>query len=361
MKPDNFKHSLLDSLSTAVLVLDGDLNIAYINSAAETLLATSANRIIGTSAVHLLSGGEHHSDALAAALSDGNPYTVRKTPLSLPDQSQVIVDYTVTPVALPPPLGTTLLIEIQPMERIMRIDREEALISAHDTSRNLIRGLAHEIKNPLGGIQGAAQLLAAELGDKELREYTTIITYEVERLRKLVDRLLGPNKPARFQPVNIHEITEHVAALIEAETRDELPIIRDYDPSIPDIHGDREQLIQAVLNVARNAMQSLKGAGLVGRGGCIRLRTRIQRHFTIGRDHHRVVCRLDIVDNGPGIPAEIGHRIFYPMISGRPEGSGLGLPIAQSAIAVHRGLIECDSHPGHTQFSIFLPIDSAHE
>lgn len=361
MKQDIFEHGLLDSLSTAVLVLDPSLLIVYLNSAAETLLAASASRIVGTSAVHLLSGSEHHSDALAAALNDGNPYTVRKTPLSLPDQTQVVVDYTVTPVTLLPTPGKALLIEIQPMERIMRIDREEALISAHDTSRNLIRGLAHEIKNPLGGIQGAAQLLAAELDDRELREYTSIITYEVERLRKLVDRLLGPNKPAQFQPVNIHEVTEHVAALIEAETRDELPIIRDYDPSIPEIHGDREQLIQAVLNVTRNAMQSLKGASMIGHGGCIRLRTRIQRHFTIGRDHHRVVCRLDIIDNGPGIPPEISQRIFYPMISGRPEGSGLGLPIAQSAIALHRGLIECDSHQGHTQFSIFLPIDSAYE
>jgi len=183
----------------------------------------------------------------------------------------------------------------------------------------------------------------------------------VERLRKLVDRLLGPNKPAKFAPVNIHEVTEHVAMLIEAETQGELPIVRDYDPSIPELAGDKEQLIQATLNVMRNAMQSLKAAGIIGRGGVIRLRTRIQRHFTIGKDHHKVVCRLDIIDNGPGIPADISERIFYPMISGRAEGSGLGLPIAQSAINLHRGLIECDSRQGYTQFSIYLPIDCDHD
>lgn len=359
MNQDVNAHLLLDSLTTAVVVLDDSLLIRYLNPSAETLLAASAARLCGTSAATFFSGMENRLDALYNALKDGAPFTERKAALSLPDQSQVVVDYSVTPLVTA--TGKVLLIEMQAMERIMRIDREEALISAHDTSRNLIRGLAHEIKNPLGGIQGAAQLLAAELDSEDLHEYTAIITTEVERLRKLVDRLLGPNKPAVFAPVNIHEVTEHVAALIEAETRDELPIIRDYDPSIPEIQGDREQLIQAVLNVARNAMQSLKGAGMIGRGGCIRLRTRIQRHFTIGKENHRVVCRLDIIDNGPGIPADITHRIFYPMISGRPEGSGLGLPIAQSAISLHRGLIECDSRQGHTQFSIFLPIDNDHE
>ncbi|MFA5496029.1 MAG: nitrogen regulation protein NR(II) [Porticoccaceae bacterium] len=359
MNQDVNAHLLLDSLTTAVMVLDDSLLIQYLNPSAETLLAASAARLHGSSAAALFSGMENRLDALYHALKDDTSFTERKAAMSLADQSQVIVDYSVTPLTVRN--ARILLIEMQPMERIMRIDREEALISAHDTSRNLIRGLAHEIKNPLGGIQGAAQLLAEELDSEELREYTAIITTEVERLRNLVDRLLGPNKPAILAPVNIHEVTEHVATLLEAETRDDLPIIRDYDPSIPEIHGDREQLIQAVLNVARNAMQSLSGAGMIGRGGCIRLRTRIQRHFTIGRDHHRVVCRLDIIDNGPGIPAEIGNRIFYPMISGRAEGSGLGLPIAQSAISLHRGLIECDSRQGYTQFSIFLPIDNDHE
>ncbi len=359
MNQDVNPHLLLDNLATAVLVLDDSLLVRYLNPSAETLLAASAGRLRGTSAAVFFSGNESRLDALYAALRDGTAFTERKAALSLQDQSQAIVDYSVTPVRSGQ--RQLLLIELQPMDRIMRIDREEALISAHDTSRNLVRGLAHEIKNPLGGIHGAAQLLAAELNSEELQEYTAIITTEVERLRNLVDRLLGPNKPSVFAAVNIHEVTEHVAALIEAETRDELPIIRDYDPSIPELKGDREQLIQAVLNVTRNAMQSLTAAGMIGRGGCIRLRTRIQRHFTIGKDHHRVVCRLDIIDNGPGIPPEIVNRVFYPMISGRAEGSGLGLPIAQTAISLHRGLIECDSRQGYTQFSIYLPIDNDHE
>lgn len=359
MKQEVLEHLLMDSLSTAVLVLNQDLTIVYVNPSAETLLASSANRICGSPASHFFSAAEQQLEALSEAFISGNPYTVRKASLSLADQSQVLVDYAVTPLVVKH--SRLLLIEMHAMERLMRINREEALITAHDTSRNLIRGLAHEIKNPLGGIQGAAQLLAAELEEEDMREYTDIITSEVERLRKLVDRLLGPNKPVKMRPVNIHEVTEHVAALLEAETQGELPIIRDYDPSIPGILGDSEQLIQAVLNVTRNAMQSLKSANMLGRGGCIRLRTRIQRHFTIGRDHHKVVCRLDIIDNGPGIPPEISHRIFYPMISGRPEGSGLGLPIAQSAISLHGGLIECDSRQGHTQFSIFLPVDVENE
>lgn len=359
MNQDVNAHLLLDSLSTVVLVLDDSLLIQYLNPAAEALFAASAARLCGASAASLFSGVENRIDALYHALKLGNPYTERKASLSLPDQSQVVVDYHVTPYSAKG--AKFLLIEMQPMDRIMRIDREEALISAHDTSRNLIRGLAHEIKNPLGGIQGAAQLLAAELDSPELQEYTGIITTEVERLRKLVDRLLGPNKPAIFAAVNIHEVTEHVAMLIEAETQGELPIVRDYDPSIPEFEGDKEQLIQAVLNVMRNAMQSLKAAGMIGRGGVLRLRTRIQRHFTIGKDHHKVVCRLDIIDNGPGIPADISERIFYPMISGRPEGSGLGLPIAQSAVSLHRGLIECDSRQGYTRFSIYLPIDCDHD
>lgn len=351
---------LLDSLATAVLVLDESLLILYLNPAAETLLAASAARLSGTSAAPFFSTAENRIDALYSALRDGAAFTERKATLTIQDQSEIIVDYSVTPIKVSQ--RPCLLVELQPMDRIMRIDREEALLSAHDTSRNLIRGLAHEIKNPLGGIQGAAQLLDAELDKEELHEYTAVIITEVERLRNLVDRLLGPNRPAVFARVNIHRVTEYVATLIEAECRD-LPIIRDYDPSIPELMGDREQLIQAVLNVTRNALQSLKSAGLIGPncGGWIRMRTRIQRNVTIGKNHHRTACRLDIIDNGPGVPADISNRIFYPMISGRPEGSGLGLPIAQAAINLHRGMIECDSQPGHTQFSIFLPFDNDHE
>lgn len=352
---------LLDNLTTSVLLLDKSLVITYLNASAESLLSVSANRVCGSSAEIFFAGSDMHMSTLRKALSSGSPFTERKVTIFLPDQSQIIVDYSVTPVLMGG--EKMLIVELQGMDRIMRINKEEAMISAHKTSKNLIRGLAHEIKNPLGGIRGASQLLASELeqADPELREYTDIITSEVERLSNLVDRMLGPNKPGQMTPVSIHAVTEKVATLVKAETQGELPIIRDYDPSIPDIIGDREQLIQAVLNVVRNAMQSLKGAGMVGKGGVLRLRTRIQRHFTIGKKHHRVVCRLDIIDNGPGIPQDIADRIFYPMISGRPDGTGLGLSITQSAINLHHGLIECDSRRGHTQFSIYLPIEADSE
>ncbi|MCK9468957.1 MAG: ATP-binding protein [Porticoccaceae bacterium] len=353
---------VLDNLATAVVALDESLLIQYLNPAAEALLATSAGRLLGTSIAPFFAT-TGRLDALYSALREGTAFTERKATLTIQDHSQAIVDYSVTPIRVD--LSPWLLVELQPMDRIMRITREETLTSVHNTSRNLVRGLAHEIKNPLGGIQGAAQLLDAELDREELHEYTAVITTEVERLRNLVDRLLGPDRPAVFAAVNIHQVTEYVATLIDAEWHGSRLLIRDYDPSIPELQGDREQLIQAVLNIVRNAVQSLKAAGLIdssgNKRGLIRLRTRIQRNVTIGKHHHRTVCRLDIIDNGPGVPAELSNRIFYPMISGHPEGSGLGLPIAQAVINLHGGMIECDSRPGHTQFSIFLPLDNDYE
>lgn len=349
---------ILDNLSTSVLVINNELVITYLNPSAENLLAVSANRICGSSAEFFFANSEINWKALHRALLHGRPFTERKVAIMLPDQSQIIVDYSVTPAQLSS--GRAILVEFQAMDRIMRINKEEAMISAHMTSKNLIRGLAHEVKNPLGGIRGAAQLLAAELdnNDPELKEYTDIITTEVERLSKLVDSMLGPNKPGRMTHLNIHAVTEQVATLVKAETQGKLEIVRDYDPSIPEIYGDKEQLIQAVLNVVRNALQALQGVEMLDKGGSIILRTRIQPHFTIGQRVHRMVCKLEIIDNGPGIPADIAERIFYPMISGRAEGTGLGLSITQTAVNLHHGLIEFDSVKGQTKFTIYLPIES---
>src|SRR5690606_3605786 len=248
--------------------------------------------------------------------------------------------------------------EIQPINRLLRINREEMLAASHDTTRTLVRGMAHEIKNPLGGIRGAAQLLARELPDSSLLEYTNIIIDEADRLRNLVDRMLGPNQLPQFRMLNIHEALERVTAIIHAESNDAVSLTRDYDPSIPDMMGDKELLIQAFLNIARNAMQALLEAGMVDGGIC--LRTRIQRQFTIGRRHHPLVCRIDIIDNGPGIPTDMIENIFYPMISGRADGSGLGLTISQHLIHQHHGLIECQSEPGNTRFTLYLPMDVHH-
>lgn len=354
MNTNDIDRLVLDNLNTVVLLIDSELSITYLNPAAENLLTASAHRLLHSYAPQLFVEPEPRRHVFNNSLENEAAFTERKVKLLLPELREVTVDYSVTPIKQNQ--QQMLLLEMLPIDRTLRIDREEALHSANDTSRNLIRGLAHEIKNPLGGIRGASQLLALELDRSELVEYTDIIIAETERLRELVDRLLGSPFPTKLAQVNIHEVTEHVAALVQAETRGALTILKDYDPSIPDIIGDREKLIQAVLNVVRNAMQALDGDGKIGNGGHITLRTRILNHFTIGKKRHRVVCRLEIADNGPGIPVEISNRIFYPMISGRANGSGLGLPIAQSAIHQHQGLIECESHPDCTRFSIYLPV-----
>ena len=348
-------HLLLDNLSTAVVLLNDKLEICYLNPAAENLLAVSAMRLCGSPIEQLLDKSDQSLVALRDAIEANHPVTQRQTSLTLMDQSHITVDLTATP--LQSEANTLLLLEMQSMDRLIRINREEALISTRDTTRNLVRGLAHEIKNPLGGIRGAAQLLSEDLSSQpELLEFTEIISAETDRLCGLVDRLLGPNTVPKFSPINIHEVLEHVAALAETETLGAITIERNYDPSIPEINGDRGQLIQALLNIVRNAIQSLNNSDQSE--PTIKLKTRIQRNFTVGKTHHKVVCRIDIIDNGPGIPDDIIDRIFFPMISGRPGGSGLGLPISQSAINLHHGLIECDNKQGETRFSLYLPLET---
>ncbi|MFD1216959.1 MULTISPECIES: nitrogen regulation protein NR(II) [Microbulbifer] len=345
---------LLDNLTSAVLVLDENLSLCYLNSAAEDLVAVSNARAIGQPLEEVVRESQSAQQAMRSALVSGQKYTVRRALWLLHTLEECTVDYSVTPLT---ELGL-LLLEVQSMDRLLRIAREDALISAQETTRNLVRGMAHEVKNPLGGIRGAAQLLQRELKEVEggeLGEYTQIIIEEADRLRDLVDRMLGPRKPLDLKPNNIHAITERVAQLIEAECDGALTIQRDYDPSIPDLPVDSNQLIQAVLNIARNAMEAIvESIGL--EQGQMTIRTRVQRQFTIGRRNCPLVCRIDIVDNGPGIPEDIRERIFYPMISGRAEGSGLGLSISQHVINQHRGLIKCESEPGKTEFQIYLPL-----
>jgi two-component system nitrogen regulation sensor histidine kinase GlnL len=242
-------------------------------------------------------------------------------------------------------------VELSNADWHQRVLREENLIAQHNVSSALIRGMAHEIKNPLGGLRGAAQLLERELHSDELKEYTRIIIQEADRLRKLLDRMSGPNALPDKKELNIHEILEHVRQLVSAESPENVHIERDYDPSIPSLQADRDQLIQAFLNVIRNARQSIGS-----KPGTITLRTRTERQFTIGLQRHRLVLRVDVIDDGPGIPAELKESIFYPMVTGREEGTGLGLSIAQSMAHYHDGLIACQSVPGNTCFSIWLPI-----
>lgn len=345
---------LIENLTTATLLLDARLRLEYMNPAAEMLLAVSGQRSHGQFISELFTESPEALSALRQAVAEAHPFTKREATLTSATGQTLTVDYAVTPI-----LGsgeTMLLLEVLPRDRLLRITKEEAQLSKQETTRMLVRGLAHEIKNPLGGIRGAAQLLARELPDEHLQDYTEVIIEEADRLRNLVDRMLGSNRLPRLEMTNIHEVLEHVASLIEAECQGSLVLVRDYDPSIPEILMDREQMIQAVLNIMRNAMQALAGQTELGLGR-LTLRSRTVRQFTIGHIRHRLVARIEIIDNGPGIPAELQNTLFYPMVSGRPDGTGLGLAITQNIISQHQGLIECESHPGHTAFSIFLPLE----
>ncbi|RRJ83125.1 nitrogen regulation protein NR(II) [Aestuariirhabdus litorea] len=344
---------LLENLSTAVVVVDDRLCVIYMNPAAEAMMEASDTRLHGQPLSDLFVENPSSTDALLQAIRDANPFTKWEAVLYLHTGAQLEVDYVVTPLN---GANTTLVIELQPRDRLKRISREEEMLSKQETTRTLVRGLAHEIKNPLGGIRGAAQLLARELENPEQQDYTNIIIEEADRLSNLVDKMLGPVKPPNIQELNIHELLERVCQLISAEVQGNLRIERDYDPSIPDLGADREQLMQVLLNIARNAMQAMETREDGLASACLTLRTRTQRQLTIGNQRHRLVARIDLIDNGPGIPETIKDQIFYPMISGRANGTGLGLSIAHSIITRHQGVLECQSEPGHTCFTIYLPI-----
>jgi two-component system nitrogen regulation sensor histidine kinase GlnL len=249
-----------------------------------------------------------------------------------------------------------VLVEMLEIEQQTKQDREERALGQVQANKELIRNLAHEIKNPLGGIRGAAQLLGMEVTSRELTEYTQVIIHEADRLQALVDRLLAPHRrPHVVGDVNIHEVCERVRSLILAEFPRGLAVLRDYDTSIPDFRGDREQLIQAVLNIAHNAAQALVDRIASGDAQLV-LRTRVARQVTIGKQRFRLALELHIEDNGPGVSEDIRDRIFYPLVSGREGGSGLGLTLAQTFVQQHQGMIECDSAPGRTVFSIVIPL-----
>ncbi len=347
MNIQNLQQGILDHLHSAVLLFDAALRLRYINPAGEMLLAASVGRLLGSHATQLLSS-ERLNSALTEALQSGHPFTERELPLEIAPGQKVTVDVTATP--LTEPGRRELLVEMTQVDRQLRITREESLLAQTATTRVLVRGLAHEINNPLGGLRGAAQLLERELHNEELKEYTRIIIDEADRLQNLVNRMLGPNALPKRQTLNIHEVLERVRQIVQAGAPAGIKLLRDYDPSIPDITADQDQLIQALLNLVRNAAQA------IGEQGEITLRTRTLRQYTIGHTRHKLVIRIDVIDTGPGIPAEVMEAIFLPMVTGRPEGTGLGLPIAQSLINQHGGLIECESQPGHTVFTVLLPF-----
>jgi len=345
----SMNENILDNISTALLSLDHELRLCYINPAAENLLEISGARSCGQPISELLQGTRELESVMYDALQTDQPYTRRKADLKLAGGRIITADYTISPVNEAE--WPRLLMEVHPLDRYLRIDRDEAIRGHQETTRQMVRGLAHEIKNPLGGIRGSAQLLARELTTPSQLEYTNIIIEEADRLTALVDRLLGPRTTPTPAPTNIHELLERVCKLIEVESG--LQVCRDYDPSIPELSVDGELMMQAILNIARNAAQSLAGTP----DPELTLVTRTERQFTIGTIRHRLVLKIDVIDNGPGIPEGIRDQLFYPMISGRPEGTGLGLSFAQSIVHQHHGLIEFTSEPGRTVFTIIIPLE----
>ena len=343
---------VLDQLATAVVVLDNMLRVTYLNQAAESLFGKSAQRVLGQDVRRLYVDPAEQATVLRSTLDSGQPFTKREAVLRSNGGHEQRARYSVARLG-----AGALLIEIEPLERFLRINRDDQHVALQETTRKLIRGLAHEIKNPLGGIRGAAQLLDRELRSKAqgeyTHEYTRVIIDEADRLRNLVDRMLGSNEKPRFELLSIHRVLEHVVQLIEAEAPGRIVFLRDYDLGLPELQGDFGKLVQACLNIMRNARQALVDTPEPR----IELATRAVRQFTIGPHRHRVVVRIDIVDNGPGIPADIAERLYYPMISGRPEGTGLGLSITQNIVGQHHGVLECDSTPGRTVFSVYLPLD----
>jgi len=335
----------LDLLSSAVVLVDGNQVIRYANPSAENLFAVSSRLLVGQSLKKLLGEPAGLTTALASALTNQWSYTSHNLPITLSSET-LHVDCTVTPVMLD---GAQLLLEVRPIDQQLKAAREEQLAQQQQANRELVRNLAHEIKNPLGGIRGSAQLLERELGNDHLKEYTQVIIEEVDRLQDLMQRLLSSHRAMQPALVNIHEILERVRRLIHAEYPD-VHVQRDYDTSLPDLTGDREQLIQAVLNIARNAAQAMRDKGN------IIFSTRAARQVILAKKHYQLALEVRVIDNGPGIAAELQDRIFYPLVSGRDNGSGLGLTIAQSFVQQHGGTIEVTSRPGHTCFTLMLPL-----
>ncbi len=339
----------MENLTTAVLVVNAEGIISYANTAAENVLSTSARRIKGQTIDDFFDGSQDFIDSVKQAGKVEYSFSKSEIELNIPAILKTVkVDCAFSPLQE----TKQVLIELNQIDLKLKIIKEEHTLAQQNVLKVLMRGLAHEVKNPLGGIRGAAQLLEKEFDTDELKEYTQVIIGETDRLHKLVDDMLGPNRPMRKEIINIHGVLERVRKLVKAESSAELNIIRDYDPSLPELHADQDQLIQAVFNVVRNAKQALEGAGT------IILRTRPERQVTINHRYHRYVLKIDIIDNGPGIDPQFIEQIFFPMVTGRAEGTGLGLSIAQTLVVQHGGLLECQSRPGKTIFSLLLPLDS---
>lgn len=337
-----------------MVLLDSRLDITNLNPAAESLLGCSRTRARGRPFLSIVQDVDGTLAALLAqaAVDDATFACETELAAALPDQPEQRIECRISSLDRPEP-QRMLIVEMIDITRRMRITRENALMIQHGAGRQMVRQLAHEIKNPLGGLRGAAQLLQAELPSNELREYTDVIISEADRLAALVDTLLGPGGPPSKKPANIHEILEYVLKIVEGETGTGggLQVHRVYDPGLPDLDLDRDQIVQALLNVIRNATAALDGRGN------LTVRTRAELNFTIGDVRHSMITTIEVEDDGPGIPDELQDSVFYPLVTSRHDGTGLGLPAAQELLSRHGGLIEFDSRPGRTVFYVRIPMN----
>jgi len=358
----------LDSLTTSVLLVDAKHCVLHLNVAAESLLGTSRNQALGRPLNELLRGAELLLSMIDRVVETQRPFSRRELTLRpAGGETELVVDCTLSSLDDSSHFGAVLL-EISDATQHKRISRENALLAQVGGSRLMIRQLAHEIKNPLGGLRGAAQLLERQLSDATMREYTSVIINEADRLKTLVDTLLGPGHAPRKQLINIHEMLQHVWQLLKLEAPSSVDVARDYDPSLPPLKLDRDQIIQVLLNLGRNALQALLPPGGNGHAhlqdasekvsdGRIILRSRALTNVYIGTRRYRLVASVQFEDNGPGVPDHLRETLFYPLVTGRAEGTGLGLAVAQDLANRHEGLIEFESRPGRTVFTVLLPFD----
>ena len=335
-----------EDLATAVVLLDEKSNIIYLNPAAENLFALSSKSLIGHPVQHIFTNTEQLAAAMQHAITNNSRYIEHDLTLGIPPHDKLHLRCTATPLQF----NKHLLLEFHTIDRPLRLAREEQMLDQTQANRLLLRNLAHEIKNPLGGIRGAAQLLEHELEKPGLREYTQVVIQETDRLVSLMEKLLTPQHKPNFSSLNIHEVLERVRSVVLAEFPKNMSILRDYDISLPELMGDKEQLIQTILNLVRNAAQTMQGQGNIV------LRTRISRQVTLMKKRHRLAVAVQVIDNGPGVPAHLHDKIFYPLVSGRDNGHGLGLTLAQDFVSQHEGNIEFDSEPGCTCFTVMLPL-----
>lgn len=340
-----------EHLATAIILLDEKSHVAYLNSAAENLFALGSKSLIGHPLQHIFTNTEQLATAMQHALTNNASYIEHHLTLGIPPHNKLHLRCTATPLQF----NKHLLLEFHTIDRPLKLAREEQMLDQTQANRLLLRNFAHEIKNPLGGIRGAAQLLEYELEKPSMREYTQVVIQESDRLVSLMEKLLTPQHKPNFSSLNIHEVLERVRSVVLAEFPKNISIQRDYDISLPELMGDKEQLIQTILNLVCNATQSMQGHGNIV------LRTRISRQITLMKKRHRLAVAVQVIDNGPGIPTHLHDKIFYPLVSGRDNGHGLGLTLAQDFVSQHEGSIGFDSEPGRTCFTVMLPLKSSEQ